>query len=135
MKRITEILRRIWLFSENNGKSSESFSKQTIQLIIKLTSSLRHIIVTIALFCFTQYLVVQDNCQEMALEVLWSHRIFDRLKTETDNFVLCYCEQNSCRENPDYQGCKFDRQIDICWQFQCPPNFLRHFPHNCINLP
>ena len=31
---ITEILRRIWLFSANNIKISESFSKQPTQLII-----------------------------------------------------------------------------------------------------
>ena len=40
----TEILRRIWLFSENKIKSCESFSKLPTQL--KLNSSLRHIIVT-----------------------------------------------------------------------------------------
>jgi hypothetical protein len=43
---ITEILRRICLFSENDIKSSESFGKQPIQLIVELNSSLRHIIVT-----------------------------------------------------------------------------------------
>ena len=43
---ITEILRRIWVFSANKIKSSESFSKQPIQLIIDLNSSLQHIIVT-----------------------------------------------------------------------------------------
>ena len=32
---ITEILRRIWLFSANKIKSSESFSKQSTQLIIE----------------------------------------------------------------------------------------------------
>ena len=32
--RITEILRRIWLFSANKIKSSESFSNQPTQLII-----------------------------------------------------------------------------------------------------
>ena len=42
---ITEILRRIWLFSAKI-KSSESFSNQPTQLIVKLNSSLRHIIVT-----------------------------------------------------------------------------------------
>ena len=47
---ITEILRRIWLFSANKIKSSESFSKQPIQLIANLNSSLRHIIVTNAFF-------------------------------------------------------------------------------------
>ena len=38
---ITEILRRVWLFSANKTKSSESFSKQPTQLIVKLNSSLR----------------------------------------------------------------------------------------------
>ena len=31
---ITEILREIWLFSSNNIKSSESFSKQPTQRIV-----------------------------------------------------------------------------------------------------
>ena len=44
---IPEILRKIWLFSANMAKSSESFSKQPTQLIIELNSSLRHIIVTL----------------------------------------------------------------------------------------
>ena len=43
---ITEILRRIWLFSANKIKSSESGSKQPTQLIVDLNSSLQHIIVT-----------------------------------------------------------------------------------------
>ena len=43
---ITEILGRIWPFSANKIKSSESFSKQPTQPIIELNSSLRHIIVT-----------------------------------------------------------------------------------------
>jgi hypothetical protein len=33
---ITEILKSIWLFSENEIKSLESFSKQPTQLIIQL---------------------------------------------------------------------------------------------------
>ena len=41
---ITEILERIWLFSENKIKSPESFSKQPTQLIIELNPSLRQII-------------------------------------------------------------------------------------------
>ena len=41
---ITEILRRIWLFSANKIKCSESFSKQPTQLIVELNSSLRQII-------------------------------------------------------------------------------------------
>ena len=50
---ITEILRRIWLFSANKTKSSESFSKQPTQLIVELNSSLRHIIVTLDSKFFT----------------------------------------------------------------------------------
>ena len=46
---ITEILGRIWLFSANKLKSSESFSKQATQLIVEFNSSLRHIIVTLTL--------------------------------------------------------------------------------------
>ena len=43
---ITDILRRIRLFSANKIKSFESGSKQPTQLIVELNSSLRHIIVT-----------------------------------------------------------------------------------------
>ena len=41
---ITEILRKIWLFSANKIKSSESFSKQQTQFIVNLKSSLQHIL-------------------------------------------------------------------------------------------
>ena len=44
---IREILRRIWLFSANKIKDSESFSKQPTQLISELNSSLPQVIVTI----------------------------------------------------------------------------------------
>ena len=43
---ITEILGRIWLFSADKIESSDSFSKQSTQIIVQLNSSLRHIIVT-----------------------------------------------------------------------------------------
>ena len=43
---LTEILTRIFLFSANKIKMSESFSEQPTQLIIELNSSLLHIIVT-----------------------------------------------------------------------------------------
>ena len=36
---ITEILRRIWLFSANKIKSSESFCKQPTQLIVELIAA------------------------------------------------------------------------------------------------
>ena len=42
--RITEILKRILLFSASKIKSSESLSKQPTQLIVELISSLRQII-------------------------------------------------------------------------------------------
>ena len=58
---ITEILRGIWLFSENKIKSSESGSKQPTQLIVELNSSLRHIIVTKDIeYCHT-YLHLEPN--------------------------------------------------------------------------
>ena len=41
---ITEIMRRIWLFSAEKIKSYESFSKQPTQLIVQLNSSLQQII-------------------------------------------------------------------------------------------
>jgi hypothetical protein len=44
---ITEILRRVWLFTANTIKSSESFSKQPTQLIVELNSPLRQMIDTI----------------------------------------------------------------------------------------
>ena len=47
---ITEILRRIRLFSANKTKSLESFNKQPTQLIVDLTTSLQHIIAT-NVFC------------------------------------------------------------------------------------
>ena len=68
---ITEIFRRIWLFSANKIKSSESFSKQPTQLMVELNSSLQHIIVTLGSFVkFTliiysmkhlQYNIFQEN--------------------------------------------------------------------------
>ena len=41
---ITEILRRIWLFSANKIKSSESISKQATQLIIAADDGLLYAI-------------------------------------------------------------------------------------------
>ena len=57
---ITEFSRRVWLFSANKIKSSESFSKQPIQLMVQLNSSLRHIIVTqiISTLLLSSYLKV-----------------------------------------------------------------------------
>ena len=46
---ITEIF-MIWLFSANKIKSSESFSKQPTQLMVKLNFSLQQIIVIIVNF-------------------------------------------------------------------------------------
>ena len=65
---ITEIWRRIWLFSANKIKSSESFSKQPTQPIIKLNSSLRHIIVTLGLSFISKKILttVTVNSPKMA---------------------------------------------------------------------
>ena len=48
-KGITDVLRRIWLFSANKIKSSESVSKQPTQLIFQLNSSLRQKLGTLVL--------------------------------------------------------------------------------------
>ena len=53
---ITEILRRIWLFSANKIKRSESYSEQPTQHIVELKSSLRHIIVTLGNLKFQLWL-------------------------------------------------------------------------------
>jgi hypothetical protein len=58
---ITEVLRRIWLFSENKIKSSESGRKQPTQLIIELNSSLRHIIVTLGTFLISLKKLTEKN--------------------------------------------------------------------------
>ena len=58
---IKEVLRRIWLFSASKIKSSESGSKQPTQLIVKLNSSLWHIIVTIV-FAQWQIKTINLNC-------------------------------------------------------------------------
>ena len=54
---ITEILRRIWLFSANKIKSSESFSKQPTQLIIAADNWLK----TISSQTRTQLIKVTNN--------------------------------------------------------------------------
>ena len=47
---ITEILKRIWLFSANRVKNNfESVSKQPNRLIVELSSSLWHIIVNLVI--------------------------------------------------------------------------------------
>ena len=55
----TMILRRIWLFSANKIKSSESGSKQPTQLIVELNSSFRHTIVTKVLVILTKKISFQ----------------------------------------------------------------------------
>ena len=47
---ITEILRRIWLFSANKIKSSDSFSKPPTQLIIELNE-----LIIAAYNCYTNF--------------------------------------------------------------------------------
>ena len=74
---ITEILRRIWLFSANETKNSESFSQQPTQLMVKLNSSLRHIIVTNVspVGQSNNTIMPQDSSKEMQLEPDWQKKI------------------------------------------------------------
>ena len=64
---ITELLRRIWLFSANKTKSSESFCKQPTQLIVELNSSLRHIIVTLLSCLITTVLAFETFPNDSSL--------------------------------------------------------------------
>ena len=81
---ITEILRRIWLFSANKIKSSEYFSKELTQLIVELNSSLQHIIATLGFSlknqCQISYLKI--TCflvQEQVFDQFHQGRIFTRI--------------------------------------------------------
>ena len=56
---IIEILKRIWLLSENKIRSSESVSKQPTQLIFELNSSLRQKLGTLELVTDSQLEEVQ----------------------------------------------------------------------------
>ena len=67
---ITEILRRIWLFSVNKIKSSESFSKKPTQLIVELNSSLRQIIDSLV-NCDWQYIFLELRDMETWWRTWW----------------------------------------------------------------
>ena len=60
---ITEILRRIWLFSASKIKSFESFIKKPTPLVLEFNSSLRHIIVT---FFYNQLFLQFRNCTKFS---------------------------------------------------------------------
>ena len=62
---ITEILRRIWLFSANKIKKSEFVSKQPTQFIVELNSSLRQIIDSLVQTCSSTF--GQSNIQTQIL--------------------------------------------------------------------
>ena len=66
---ITEILRRIWLFSLIKIKSSESFNKQPTQLIIEFNSSLRQIIDSQALHVY--FFCQNFSCTYTPMTVVW----------------------------------------------------------------
>ena len=90
---IKEVLRRIWLFSANKIKSSESFSKQQTQLIIQLNSSLEHIIVSHVLSWLEQ---LKDNpwsCFVLKLGILifgqfWSLQFQNKKKSRINLWVV-----------------------------------------------
>ena len=67
---ITEILRRIWLFSLIKIKSSLSFYKQPTQLIIEFNSSLRQIIDSQALLVYL-FIVETLGVQILPMTVVW----------------------------------------------------------------
>ena len=92
---ITEISRRIWLFSAHNIKSSESVSQQPTQLIIKLNSSLWQIIVTSermscqesAIFCL-QILHIWPIFLDSSQLIFFTNFIrWDEPRFETNNTV------------------------------------------------
>ena len=87
---ITYILGRIWLFSANKIKSSESFSKQPNQLIVELNSSLRHIIVTQELqFNLEQSKLCEETFQNTILCLY--HNLIKHYRMENNiNFDKCH---------------------------------------------
>ena len=91
---ITEILRRIWLFSANKIKISESFSKQPTQLIIQLKSSLRQIIVTIIS-------LITRIASLFTLQI----QIFDSFKTKIDltDAISCFLSKFQCKQKQNKQ--------------------------------
>ena len=72
---ITEILGRIWLFSANKTKSSEYFSKQPTQLIVKLNSSLWHIIITYNLVFSHQLIQLKEQTTIVNRLIVMSRRV------------------------------------------------------------
>ena len=76
---ITKVLRRIWQFSANKKKSSESFSKQPTQLVVKLNSSLRQIIDTHHIFFFYFRLIIQPTLPTNGLHYWGGDLLFSNL--------------------------------------------------------
>ena len=64
--RITEILKKIWLFSANKRKSSESISKQPTQLIIAAHNCHIYFLQTVKIHysCFINILFHQEQVRE-----------------------------------------------------------------------
>ena len=84
---ITEIFRRV-LFSANKIKSSES-SKQPTQLIVKLNSSLRHIIATLACIKIMYLAKVVLDLQKLGLIPKFYFEMFSlELSKKRMNFQL-----------------------------------------------
>ena len=86
------MLRRIWLFSANKIKSSESFSKHPTQLIFKLNSSLQHINVTLS-FYKLWILIFGSPWYRTNLERefwLWTHAKFLEICIACGMFYILY---------------------------------------------
>ena len=92
---ITEILRRIWLFSLIKIKSSESFNKQPTQLIIEFNSSLRQIIDSQALLVY--FFCQNFRCTNLAHDCsLTTHGIRKVCFKKTVTDLLLYTILSKC---------------------------------------
>ena len=104
---ITEILRRIWLFSANKIKSFESFSKQPTQLIVKVNSSLRHIIVTFD----SSELILSQTLILMCCSCYWLSEInwpLDKI-TQPSHLIIFLRQSNYISSRSMGNICKFEQ--------------------------
>ena len=93
---ITEILRRIWLFSANKIKSSESFSKQPTQLIIELNSSLRQIIDSKVL---RHNYLAPKSAYIYKFKTFWNSKLHNLTNINMYQYFFAGLEEKSCNAN------------------------------------
>ena len=104
-----EILRRIWLFSENKTKSSESVSKQPTQLIVELNSSLRQKLGTL------NFHLLKNLKITFIIFSIRGGELFDRVIE--DEFVLtekaCVCFMRQVLEGVSFIHSKHILHLDL----------------------